>query len=302
MARACAGWQARRYGWDVPPAWITPLADVVAGLQAAIEQFTPPGTPGRPAHARPTCRSWPSRARWAGELIEVPMVERDGRHDLRPRRHRRRRSTRGARLLVHVNPHNPLGRVFDVEEQLALADVVDGRRRPGLLRRDPRAAGPPRRRAPALRLAVPGDGAAHRHRDVGVQGLERAGPQGGPADPVQRRRTSSTGRGSAFLYAPRRLHARACWPRPPPTTRAAAWLDGVLALPRRQPAAARRPARRAAARRSGTPRRRAPTWPGWTAGGSELAGLGRRLLPRAGGRRAGRRAGVRGARAPGTCG
>jgi len=26
--------------------------------------------------------------------------------------------------MVHVNPHNPLGRVFDVEEQLALADVV----------------------------------------------------------------------------------------------------------------------------------------------------------------------------------
>jgi cystathionine beta-lyase len=32
---------------------------------------------------------------------------------------------RGARLLVHVNPHNPLGRVFSAEEQLALADVVE---------------------------------------------------------------------------------------------------------------------------------------------------------------------------------
>jgi cysteine-S-conjugate beta-lyase len=31
----------------------------------------------------------------------------------------------GARLLVHVNPHNPLGRVFTAEEQLALADVVE---------------------------------------------------------------------------------------------------------------------------------------------------------------------------------
>ena len=26
---------------------------------------------------------------------------------------------------MHVNPHNPLGRVFTVEEQLALAGVVD---------------------------------------------------------------------------------------------------------------------------------------------------------------------------------
>ena len=30
-----------------------------------------------------------------------------------------------ARLVVHVNPHNPLGRVFTAEEQLALAEVVE---------------------------------------------------------------------------------------------------------------------------------------------------------------------------------
>lgn len=45
MARACAGWHRRRYGWQVPPEWIHPLPDVVAGLQAAIEHFTPPGSP-----------------------------------------------------------------------------------------------------------------------------------------------------------------------------------------------------------------------------------------------------------------
>jgi cysteine-S-conjugate beta-lyase len=31
----------------------------------------------------------------------------------------------GGKLVVHVSPHNPLGRVFDVDEQLALAEVVD---------------------------------------------------------------------------------------------------------------------------------------------------------------------------------
>lgn len=45
MARACAGWLARGYGWLVPPARITPLPDVIAGLQAAIERFMPPGSP-----------------------------------------------------------------------------------------------------------------------------------------------------------------------------------------------------------------------------------------------------------------
>jgi cystathionine beta-lyase len=122
MARACAGWLARRYGWRVPPAWITPLPDVIAGLQAAIERFTPPGSPV----VLPTPAYMPFLAvpgTLGRELIQVPMIERDGRatYDLAAIA---AAFDRGARLLVHVNPHNPLGRVFDVDEQLALADVV----------------------------------------------------------------------------------------------------------------------------------------------------------------------------------
>jgi cystathionine beta-lyase len=122
MARACAGWLARRYGWEVPEAWITPLADVVAGLQAAIERFTPPGSPVvLPTPAYMPFLTVPGAL--GRELIEVPMVERDGRatYDLDGIA---AAFDRGARLLVHVNPHNPLGRVFGVDEQLALAEVV----------------------------------------------------------------------------------------------------------------------------------------------------------------------------------
>src|SRR4051795_5797845 len=35
MAEACAQWQARRYGWDVPAEWITPEPDVLVALQAS---------------------------------------------------------------------------------------------------------------------------------------------------------------------------------------------------------------------------------------------------------------------------
>jgi cystathionine beta-lyase len=123
LARACAAWQARRYGWELPAEWITPLADVVTGLQAAIEQFTPPGT----AVVLPTPAYMPFLkvpGALGRELVEVPMVERDGRwtYDLDGIA---RAFQAGAGLLVHVNPHNPLGRVFTAEEQLALADVVE---------------------------------------------------------------------------------------------------------------------------------------------------------------------------------
>ena len=123
MARACAGWQARHYGWEVPPERVTPLADVVAGLQATVEQFTAPGS----AVVLPTPAYMPFLkvpALLGRELIQVPMVERDGRmtYDLDGIAGA---LAAGGGLVVHVNPHNPLGRVFTVDEQLALADVVD---------------------------------------------------------------------------------------------------------------------------------------------------------------------------------
>ncbi|KGH44864.1 aminotransferase class I/II [Modestobacter caceresii] len=122
MAQACAGWQRRRYGWELPAEWITPLADVVAGLQAAIEHFTPPGAPV--VLPTPAYMPFLKVPRLMGrELVEVPMVVHDGRstHDLAALD---RALTPGA-LLVHVNPHNPVGRVFTADEQLALAEVVD---------------------------------------------------------------------------------------------------------------------------------------------------------------------------------
>jgi cystathionine beta-lyase len=124
MAEACADWQRRRYGWALPAEWITPLADVVAGLQAAIEHFTPAGS----AVVLPTPAYMPflTVPRAMGrQLIEVPMIRGDdGRltHDLDGLD---RAFAAGGALLVHVNPHNPVGRVFSAAEQLALADVVD---------------------------------------------------------------------------------------------------------------------------------------------------------------------------------
>src|SRR3954447_16741222 len=124
MAESCAAWQGRRYGWEVPAEWVTPLPDVVAGLQAAIEYFTPPGSP----IVLPTPAYMPFLivpGLMQREIIEVPLVPGDdGRltYDLDGLD---RAFAAGGRLLVHCNPHNPVGRVFTEDEQLALAEVVE---------------------------------------------------------------------------------------------------------------------------------------------------------------------------------
>jgi cystathionine beta-lyase len=124
MAVACADFQRRRHGWELPAEWITPLADVTAGLQAAIEHFTPPGSPvvlPTPAYM-PFLRVPRAMGR---ELIEVPMVrDADGRltDDLDGLD---RAFAAGGALLVHVDPHNPTGRVSTEAEQRALAEVVE---------------------------------------------------------------------------------------------------------------------------------------------------------------------------------
>jgi cystathionine beta-lyase len=124
MARACAGWQSRRYGWDVPAEWITPLPDVLAGLQAAIEHFTPPGSPV----VLPTPAYMPFLVvpRLLGrEIIQVPMVPGDDGRATYDLDGLDRAFAAGGRLLVHCNPHNPVGRVFTEGEQVAVAEVVE---------------------------------------------------------------------------------------------------------------------------------------------------------------------------------
>jgi cysteine-S-conjugate beta-lyase len=124
MAQACAGWQARRYGWAVRADRIFPLPDVLAGLQAAIEHFAPAGSPV----VLPTPGYMPF-LRLPGllhrELVEVPMVPGDDGRPTYDLDALDRAFAAGGRLLVHCNPHNPTGRVFTAAEQLALAEVVE---------------------------------------------------------------------------------------------------------------------------------------------------------------------------------
>ncbi len=124
MSAACAAWQVRTYGWAVEPASVHPLPDVVSGLTAAIEHFSAPGS----KVILPTPAYMPFfdvPGTMGREIIEVPMlIDEAGRHRIDLEAVAAALDAGGG-LVVLCNPHNPIGRVYERHELLALAEVVD---------------------------------------------------------------------------------------------------------------------------------------------------------------------------------
>lgn len=123
MGAACAAWCADAYGWKVDPARIRPVGDVLVGLQMTLTHFSQPGSPvilPTPAYM-PFVTLPPSLGH---PVIEVPLAAEDGRYvyDLDALDAAFRA---GGRVLVLCNPHNPVGRVLDRKELVAISEIVD---------------------------------------------------------------------------------------------------------------------------------------------------------------------------------
>nr|WP_315268909.1 aminotransferase class I/II-fold pyridoxal phosphate-dependent enzyme [Microbacterium lemovicicum] len=123
MSAATAAWHRDRYGWTVDPAHIHPIADVIKGLEVAIEHYSAPGT----AVILPTPSYMPFLTvplTMGREIIQVPLVE--GEHgstlDLDGID---RAFASGAGMMILCNPYNPVGRVFTRDELTALSLVVE---------------------------------------------------------------------------------------------------------------------------------------------------------------------------------
>ena len=111
------------YGWKVSPARVFLVADVLAGIAGALDEFAPPGCPVIvPTPAYPPLFEMVELG--GRVVVPVPLAADGGRVSLdvdaidagfRA----------GARAVLLCNPQNPTGRAFSVGELTALARVVD---------------------------------------------------------------------------------------------------------------------------------------------------------------------------------
>ena len=115
----------REYSWQVDPAWLVWLPGLVCGLNVACRAVGQSGdsvaafTPVYPPFL--TAPGLADRL-----LVTAPLVEQQGLWvmDLDALE---QAMTKHTRLLMLCNPHNPVGRIWSREEQLALAELVERR-------------------------------------------------------------------------------------------------------------------------------------------------------------------------------
>jgi cystathionine beta-lyase len=123
LTTACSEFFATAYGWDVPPTRVFLVADVLAGIAVAFDEFVPTGAPvvlATPAYP-PLFEVIELGDR---PVVPVPLVDHDGRStfDLDAIGDAFRN---GAKAMLVCQPHNPTGRVFDVDELTGLAALVE---------------------------------------------------------------------------------------------------------------------------------------------------------------------------------
>ncbi len=126
LGESYARWSSRRYGYEIEPDMVRSLPDVLAGLAVIIEYYTRPGSAvivPTPAYMPfLTLPDW-----WHRKIVQVPLVHDGERYVYDLDALAAAYDEHDAHLLVLCNPHNPIGRVLEREEMLAIADVVEAK-------------------------------------------------------------------------------------------------------------------------------------------------------------------------------
>ena len=118
---AVTGWQARRFGWEVPREWVLPTAGVITALKTAVQAFSVPGD--SVLIQPPVYHHFHDDVRLNGRHLAPAPLERAGdRYQFDPRVFEAaiRPDTK---VFILSNPHNPTGNVWSAAELTAMGEI-----------------------------------------------------------------------------------------------------------------------------------------------------------------------------------
>ncbi|KAF1691547.1 aminotransferase class I/II [Pseudoxanthomonas koreensis] len=125
MATACADWQRRHHGWEIPPESIRAVPDVLGALEVVCRHYLPAGA--TVAVPVPCYMPFlPLLALLGHPVLQVPMLRDggDGGGWTLDEDALEQAFAAGARMLLLCNPHNPIGKVYAREELERIAAIA----------------------------------------------------------------------------------------------------------------------------------------------------------------------------------
>ena len=118
---AIAGWQKRRFGWDIKPEWIVQTAGVSSQIKTAVQAFTEPGD--SVLIQPPVYPQFAAYVTVNGRRLAEAPLEFTGsgyRFDAEAFEAAIRPDTK---LFILSHPHNPTGNVWSEEELRAMGEI-----------------------------------------------------------------------------------------------------------------------------------------------------------------------------------
>ncbi|NEA98913.1 MalY/PatB family protein [Streptomyces sp. SID13726] len=118
---AVTGWQARRFGWEVPPEWVLQTAGIITTLKTVVQAFSAPGD--SVLIQPPVYVHFHEDVLLNGRRLAYAPLERtdDGyRFDARTFEAAIRPDTK---LFILSHPHNPTGNVWTEDELRTMGEI-----------------------------------------------------------------------------------------------------------------------------------------------------------------------------------
>lgn len=121
---AVCQWMSRHFGWDIRKEWLMETPGVVFAIALAIRAFTKEGE--GVLIQQPVYYPFGNMIRRNGRrVVNAPLVFRNGRYEMDYEDLENKIRGEHIRLIIFCSPHNPVGRVWSIEELEKLARLCE---------------------------------------------------------------------------------------------------------------------------------------------------------------------------------